>query len=141
MVPLKTHKKYTKTLILLSLLLTSILLALQISLPSNKLTASGDVGTQVGGTLTSNTTWTAENSPYIITDTIQIPEAVNLTIEPGVTVTVQSSVSTMFLVNGFIMAHGNTTSEIIFDGNGNSNFFKTNPSSCHRIRRLGLLCY
>ena len=126
MVPLKTHKKYKKTLILLSLLLTSVLLTLQISLPSNKLTASGDVGTQVGGILTSNTTWTAENSPYIITDTIQIPEDVNLTIESGVTITVQSSVSTMFLINGFIMAHGNTTNEIIFDGNGNSNFFKTN---------------
>ncbi len=122
---MKIHN-YKKTLILLSLLLTSIFLTLQVSLPSNKLAASGDVGTQVGGTLTSNTTWTTVNSPYIITDTIQIPEDVNLTIEPGVTVTVQSSVSTMFLINGFIMAHGNTTSEIIFDGNGNSNFFKTN---------------
>ena len=125
-VPLKTHKKYKKILILLSLLLTSIFVSLQIGLPSNKLSVSGDVGTQVGGTITSNTTWTAENSPYIITDTIQIPENVNLIIEPGVTITVQSSVNTMFLINGFITAHGNISSKIVFDGNSNSNFFKTN---------------
>jgi hypothetical protein len=90
---LRTHKI---TLILLSLLLTSIFLTVQVSFPSNKLAASGDVGTQVGGTITTNTTWTVANSPYIITETIQIPEDVTLIIEPGVTVTVQSSVNKMF---------------------------------------------
>ena len=120
---MRTHKI---TLILLSLLLTSIFLTVQVSFPSNKLAASGDVGTQVGGTITTNTTWTVANSPYIIAETIQIPEDVTLIIEPGVTVTVQSSVNKMFLINGFIAANGNATSKIIFDGNGNSNFFETN---------------
>jgi hypothetical protein len=103
-----------------------LFLASQINLKNNILNASGDVGTQVGGTLTSNTTWTAANSPYIITNTIQIPEDVNLTIEPGVTVTAQSSISTMFLINGIIQAHGTISNKIIFDGGDNANFFKTN---------------
>ncbi len=123
---MRTHKI---TLVLLSLLLTSIFLTVQVSFPSNKLAASGDVGTQVGGTITTNTTWTVANSPYIITETIQIPEDVTLIIEPGVTVTVQSSVNKMFLINGFITAHGDVNSKIIFDGNGNSNFFMTNHTN------------
>ena len=106
--------------------MTILLLTIQAYLPSNSFVASGYVGTQVGGTLTSNTTWTAANSPYIITNTIQIPENVKLTIAPGVTVTTQSAISTMFLINGIIQAEGNFTNKIIFDGNGNSDFFKTN---------------
>ena len=123
--PLETHKHYKKTFILLSLLLASLFLTLQI-LPTNNLVASGNMGTQVGGILTSDTTWTTANSPYTIISTIQIPENVNLTIEPGVTVTAQPSVDTMFLINGIIQAHGNATNKIVFDGNGHSNFFKTN---------------
>jgi len=30
-------------------------------------------GTYVGGIIWENTTWALENSPYIITDTVQIP--------------------------------------------------------------------
>lgn len=121
-----THKQHRKSILLITLLLASLFLASQINIQNNKLAASGDVGTQVSGTLTSNTTWTAANSPYIIANTIQIPENVNLTIEPGVTVTVQSSISTMFLINGIIQAHGTVTDKIIFDGGRNANFFKTN---------------
>ncbi len=124
--PLENHKQHKKETLLTSLLIASILLVLQISLPSNNIVASGNSGTQVGGTITSNTTWTEANSPYIITNTIQIPENVMLTIEPGVTVTSQSSSNTMFLINGIIQAQGNATNKIVFDGNGNSYFFKTN---------------
>ena len=88
--------------------------------------ASGDVGSQVGGTITSDTTWTTANSPYIVTSTIQIPENVTLTIEPGITVIAQPSIGTIFLINGFIQAHGNATDRIVFDGNGDSNIFETN---------------
>ena len=122
---MKTHK-HPKSLLFTTLLITSLFLTFQLSLLSNDFAASGNLGTQVGGTLTSNTTWTAVNSPYIITDTIQIPENINLTIEPGVTVTTQSPNNIMFLINGVIQANGNATNKIIFDGNGNSSFFKTN---------------
>jgi hypothetical protein len=120
------HKQHKKSVFLITLLVASLFLASQINLQNSKLVASGHVGTQVGGTITSNTTWTAANSPYIITDTIQIPENVNLTIEPGVTVNAQSSISTMFLINGIIQAHGTISNKIIFDGGNNANFFKTN---------------
>jgi hypothetical protein len=108
------------------LLVTSLFLAIQINVQNGKLTTSGDVGTQVGGTLTDSTIWTAANSPYIITSTIQIPENVNLTIEPGVTVTAQPSITTMFLINGIIQAHGIPADKITFNGGDNANFFKTN---------------
>ena len=115
--------QHKKELILLTLLITSLFFTYQIS---NSLVASGDLGTQVGESLTDDTTWTSAGSPYIITDTIVIPENVKLTIEPGVTVTAQSSSGIMFIVNGGIQAHGEATNKIIFDGNRNSSFFKTN---------------
>jgi hypothetical protein len=123
---LEFQKQYKKSFVLLALLLTSLFLILQVNLPNHSLVASGDMGSQVGGTINENTTWTAANSPYIITNTIQIPENVNLTIESGVTITAQSSVDTMFQINGILQARGNVTNRIIFEGNGISNFFKTN---------------
>jgi hypothetical protein len=123
---LEIHKHYKKSFIILSLLITGLFVTFQVNLLTNNLVASGEMGTQVGGIITSDTIWTAANSPYTITSLIQIPENVNLTIEPGVTVTAQSGIGTMFLINGVIQAHGNATNKIIFDGNGDTNFFKTN---------------
>jgi hypothetical protein len=96
----------------------SILLALLFPIVS----AQNETGTEVGGILEENTTWTIENSPYTITDTIQIPEDVTLIIEPGVTIGKLSS-GDMFLILGTIYAHGTSNNKIIFDGGGNSQFF------------------
>jgi len=82
----------------------------------------GGSGTTVGGIIWENTTWTLENSPYIVADTVQIPANVTLTIEPGVTVT-KTTGDDMFLLNGIIRAHGTAENMITFDGGGNSNFF------------------
>jgi hypothetical protein len=82
----------------------------------------GGSGTYVGGIIWKNTTWTAENSPYFITETVQIPENVTLTIEPGVTV-IRPRPGDMFLLHGGIEAHGTVGKEIIIDGGDNSNFF------------------
>jgi hypothetical protein len=122
---LEIHKQHKKVL-LVALIIASLFLTFQLNLPNKNFIATADVGTQVGGTITSNTTWTTAKSPYIITETIQIPENVNLTIEPGVTITAQPSSNIMFLINGVIQARGNSTNKIIFDGNNNSDFFKTN---------------
>jgi len=84
--------------------------------------------TYVGGIIWDNTTWTAENSPYIITETVQIPGDVTLTIEPGVLVT-KPTYGDMFLVKGTIYAHGTVDKKIIFDGGGNSNFFNMDASN------------
>lgn len=84
----------------------------------------GSSGTPVGGIIWENTTWTLESSPYIITATIQIPNNVTLTIEPGVTVISNLGWrENMFLLNGIIHAHGTADSRITFDGGGDSNFF------------------
>jgi hypothetical protein len=50
-------------------------------------TPSVSASTEVGGIISTDTTWTLENSPYDITATVQIPEGVTLTIDPGVIVT------------------------------------------------------
>jgi PKD repeat protein len=84
-------------------------------------------GTLVGGIITEDTTWTKENSPYIISNTVQIPSGIKLTINAGVTVDAPSSVD-MFLINGEVFAHGTQTERIIFDGGNNSNFFNSKNS-------------
>ena len=40
--------------------------------------------TTVGGSITAATTWTKEESPYLVTETVEVIEGVTLTIEPGV---------------------------------------------------------
>ncbi len=86
--------------------------------------------TKVGGIIDKNTTWTLADSPYEITATVQIPEGVTLTIEPGVTVTRPTS-GDMFLLHGEIHAHGTPDNKITFDGGGNSNFFSAKGSYAH----------
>lgn len=73
---------------------------------------------EVGGTLTEDTVWTAVNSPYVLTSTIQIPAGITLTIEPGVTVFGKSSAG--ILVEGNIVAIGTPTVPITFTSFTNS---------------------
>ena len=53
---------------------------------SVQISATPEIKTQVNGIITENTIWTTENSPYQVTDRVQIAEAATLTIEPGVSV-------------------------------------------------------
>jgi len=78
--------------------------------------------TKVGGIISSDTTWTKADSPYVINSTVQVPSGVTLTIEPGVTVSKPTS-GDMFLLMGTIRAHGTSQELITFDGKGNSSFF------------------
>ena len=80
--------------------------------------------TSVSGIMSSNTIWTEESSPYVITRTIQIPSGVTLTIEPGVTIT-SPDPRAMFLLQGAIFARGTPSKNIIFDGGGVSQIFIT----------------
>ena len=110
------------------MLLLTIFITTQILLPTTKLTAHGSLnpGTTVGGALTENTTWASANSPYLIENTIKVPENVTLTILPGVTVITQLTTGSMFEINGFIDAKGTIDERITFDGNGVTFIFKTN---------------
>ena len=92
-------------------------------------------GTQAGGIISENTTWTKQDSPYLVTDTVQIPSGVILTISPGVTVSKPSS-GDIFLINGEIYAHGTPAEKIIFEGGNNSNFFNPDNSDINTFLDL-----
>ena len=57
------------------------------------LSLAADASTNVGGTISTSTTWTAANSPYVVTSNIVVQgaSAPVLTIEPGVTVKFNSN--------------------------------------------------
>ena len=90
---------------------------------------STTAATEVGGILSKSTTWTEQNGPYVIKSTIQVPEGVSLTIEPGVSVTMSGTTDYMFLVHGNLYALGTTDKRITLDGGTHSFFSSYNASS------------
>jgi|GEM_PF-2442047 len=71
----------------------------------------GTAQTDVGGTLTSDTHWTTDGSPYSITSTLGVPSGITLTIDAGVEVTGNFDL----LVKGSIIAEGTDTDSIKFN--------------------------
>ncbi|PVX26720.1 MAG: hypothetical protein CW716_05450 [Candidatus Bathyarchaeum sp.] len=88
----------------------------------------GSQDTYVSGIVWEDTTWVAQNSTYIITETIQIPENVTLTIEAGTSVTFAGT-GYMFLVHGTVYAHGSADNKITIDATGATNVFNTDALS------------
>ncbi|MFT5640271.1 MAG: parallel beta-helix repeat protein [Cyclobacteriaceae bacterium] len=86
----KQHDKMKKLLIFI-LLLTSIRLYAQ---------------TSIGGTITTNTTYTAANSPYTVTSTLTINAGVTLSIESGAILNFNDNLK--LDVNGTLIADGVT---------------------------------
>ena len=76
--------------------------------------------TTLGGVLTSNTTLTDAQSPYLITSTLQTPENVTLRINAGVELTSQAN--DMFLVHGKLIAEGTANNKIVLDAGGGNIF-------------------
>jgi hypothetical protein len=68
--------------------------------------------TNVSGNITGNTTWTKANSPYLLTGTVGVPAAYQLTIEPGVVV--QRTGDFQILINGAVSIQGSATDSIVF---------------------------
>lgn len=66
----------------------------------------------ISGAITTNTTWTKTNSPYIVTGNLTVDSGVTLTIQPGVVVQVDTVAS--FFIDGRLIAEGTATDSIIF---------------------------
>jgi hypothetical protein len=75
--------------------------------------------TPVSGTITSDTTWTKDGSPYNFVGSVTVPSGVTLTIEPGVTVNF-GSYYYYLTVNGTLNARGTSDEKIVFQKNSSS---------------------
>jgi hypothetical protein len=102
-----------------SLIMLSLFVSILIVINSTHNFTSAQTGTQVGGILWDNITWTKAGSPYLLTSTIQIPENSTLTIEAGTTVSFKdkNNYVDMFVVQGNLIAHGTAEDKIYFKGN------------------------
>jgi hypothetical protein len=68
-------------------------------------------GTNVGGVISTDTTWTPNGSPYNFTDTVTVAKGVTLTIAPGTTVNLNLA---NFIINGTLNAKGTDNAWIMF---------------------------
>jgi hypothetical protein len=75
--------------------------------------ASAQSGTNVSGLISSSTTWTKTGSPYTLTGNIAVNNGLTLTIEPGVTINLNSY---YIRVNGTLTAKGTASDKIAFNG-------------------------
>ena len=79
------------------------------------LVGDGAADTPVSGPITSDTTWTLANSPYIVTGNVLVMEGVTLTIEPGVTIKFESDKALQ--IDGQLVAQGTEVKSIVFTSN------------------------
>ena len=66
---------------------------------------------QVGGSLSGNTTWTADNV-YVVGSDLVIPENISLSIQPGTVVKLKGRIS--IFVRGALIANGQAGTPIVF---------------------------
>ena len=74
--------------------------------------------TNFSGAISSDTTWSLSNSPYIVTGNVLVASGVTLTIEAGVTIKVSSSA--VIQNNGTLIAIGTSSDKITFTSNESS---------------------
>ena len=71
--------------------------------------------TTVSGAITSDSTWSLADSPYILTGSVLVPDGITLTIEAGVNVKVNPG---LYIKNeGIIIAVGTSGNKITFESN------------------------
>jgi RHS repeat-associated protein len=81
--------------------------------------ASRASATNVSGTISTDTTWTLANSPYVLTGNVSVAAGVTLTIEPGVVVQGNAH-SRELTVSGSLSAIGTASAPITFTSTADS---------------------
>ena len=78
--------------------------------------SSASAATNVSGTISSDTTWTLADSPFVLEGTVTVSTGVTLTLQPGVVVkgNYNPSYSSVLLVNGTLVADGTAAQPIVF---------------------------
>jgi hypothetical protein len=104
--------------LIIFILLVSLFLVICVS--SNSVV----VASETKGIITSDITWTKDNSPYILTGPVRVDSGVTLTVEPGVTVNFDNY---PIEVMGTLRAIGSIDNPIYF-GNGGVNFQESSQS-------------
>jgi len=87
-----------------------IVVGIRFDTPNTQISESS--GTNVGGIISENTTWSLANSPYIFIDHVTVASGAILTIDPGVAVDL---VFWTLTVEGTLSAKGNESNRIRFE--------------------------
>jgi len=104
-----------------AVLLTLILFALsgtKLDTMSVMASDAAFTGTNVGGAITTNTTWTVSGSPYTVAADVFVLVDVFLTVEPGVTVKFDNATS--MIVDGTLIVQADSANETTFTSNAPS---------------------
>ena len=111
-----------------------LLVSVTVLPPARYALASGP--TNVSGTISSNTTWSASNSPYVVTGDILVAYGVTLTIDPGVVIRFQRPVSGYydFEVRGQLVAAGTSSQHITITSDRDSTYGGTGGAAAGDFR-------
>ncbi len=114
----KKNKKFYKHLVLI-LTIWMFTFSVLIGLFIEPIQVSAGSSTEVKGIISINTTWTFEDSPYIIKESILVDKNTTLTIQPGAII--KFNFKSLIRVEGTLIAKGTKNKMITFTINEQTN--------------------